>query len=50
MISGGKNYQKMLKKRFSKDNDYEVIKEQPKKHKKDKAVWRLLKQEKDNVI
>jgi hypothetical protein len=49
MISGGKNYQKMLKKRFKKDNDNEVIKE-PKKHKKDKAVWRLLKQEKNNVI
>jgi hypothetical protein len=49
MLTGGKKYQKPIKTKFRKTTDTENVKTHKQKH-HDKSTWRLLKQEKVDVV
>lgn len=49
MITGGKKVQKPQKTKYRKDDDYNMLSKPKKKH-HDKRTYRLLKQERDDVV
>lgn len=49
MISGGKKVQKPQKTKFRRDDDYGMLSKPKKKH-HDKSTYRLLRQEKEDVV